>query len=477
MRAMILVSFRNIAAHRLRFALTTFAVLLGVSFVVGSFVLTDGLRATFDNIVADANADLDVQIQAKSGFEEVQFTDRPIDEALVDVVAAVDGVELAVAGTQSAKIVPVTASGDPIQTTGAPILSFNWSGSPMSALTLVEGEIPDEPGEFAIDQGTADRENMIVGETYDIIGVDGREPFQLVGLNRFGEENALAGAVLVSFSLDELQRLDDSEGLIRWISVAGEPGLDNNELIQRLEAALPNDVEAVLGEEVIAEDQEDFSGAVDIFGGVLLAFALVTVFVSTFIISNTFNILLGQRVRELSLLRALGASARQVRFSATYEALIIGVLASVLGLGGGVLLAYGLRGLFNVLGFGLPSIELIVSVQTIVIALLVGVGVTLAASMSPARRAASVPPMAGLRAGFHYGSGEGTRRTIIAIVLAVLGAAGMAYGLFGGSDNTALLLAMLGLGAVLVFVSVSMFAPLFSSPSASAPGVPLEHIP
>ncbi|MCP5035051.1 MAG: ABC transporter permease, partial [Actinomycetia bacterium] len=114
MRAMILVSFRNIAAHRLRFALTTFAVLLGVSFVVGSFVLTDGLRATFDNIVADANADLDVQIQAKSGFEEVQFTDRPIDEALVDVVAAVDGVELAVAGTQSAKIVPVTASGDPI---------------------------------------------------------------------------------------------------------------------------------------------------------------------------------------------------------------------------------------------------------------------------------------------------------------------------------------------------------------------------
>ena len=209
----------------------------------------------------------------------------------------------------------------------------------------------------------------------------------------------------------------------------------------------------------------------------LLAFALVAVFVSAFIISNTFNILLGQRVRQLSLLRALGASARQVRGSAVFEALIIGTVASVIGLGGGVLLAFGLGALMSTLGFDLPDLEIIISLRTIIVALLVGVGVTVVASLSPARRAAGVPPMAGLRAGYRFGSGEGTRRTIIAIVLAVFGVAGMAYGLFGGSDNTGLLLMVLGLGSMLVFVAVAMFAPLFSSPSASGLGAPLEHIP
>ena len=380
-------------------------------------------------------------------------------------------------GSDSAKIIPVAASGDPIETTGAPILSSNWEGSPLSVLTLVEGEIPDEPGEFAIDVDTADREGMVVGETYDIIGADGREPFTLVGLNRFGDENVLGGAVLVSFSLDELQRLDGTEGLIRSIGVAGDPALGNDELVRRLNEALPSGIEAVSAEQIIAEGQEDFSAILDIFGNILLAFALVTVFVSTFIIGNTFNILLGQRVRELSLLRALGASARQVRLSATSEALLVGVIASVLGLGGGVLLAYGIRALFDVLGFTLPGIELVVSAQTIVAAIVVGLGVTLVASLSPARRASRVPPMAGLRGGFRYGSGEGTRRTIIAIVLAIVGVAAMGYGLFGGADDTVLLLASLGLGAAIVFVSVSMFTPLFSTPSASVLGKPLEYLP
>ncbi|MDH3753716.1 MAG: FtsX-like permease family protein [Acidimicrobiia bacterium] len=477
MRSVFRLSLRNLASNRLRFALTAFSVLLGVSFVVASFVLTDGLLKTFDNIVEDANADIDAQVRAKSDFEEVAFEDRPIDQSLVEVVSAVDGVGEVSPGTESGKIVPVKANGDPVETAGAPILSFNWTGSSLSPLTLVVGEAPDGAGEFAIDESSADREDLVVGETYDIIGTEGREPFELVGLTRFGDENALAGAVLMSFTLDELQRIDGTEGLLQWINVSAAPDVEDAVLIERLEEALPEDIEAVKGDVIIEEDQDEFSTVVNIFGNILLAFALVAVFVSTFIISNTFNILLGQRVRQLALLRALGASAGQVRFSAVLEALIIGVVASVLGLGGGVLLAVGLRELMNVLGFSLPSIDIILSTRTIIVAALVGIGVTLGASLSPARRAASVPPVAAMRAGFRFGSGEGTRRTIIAIVLAVLGIAGMGYGLFGGSDDTALLLLALGLGAVLVFVAVSMFAPLFSSPSASFLGSPLEHVP
>ncbi|NNF70372.1 MAG: ABC transporter permease [Acidimicrobiia bacterium] len=477
MRFQILLTLRSLAANKLRFLLTTFSVVLGVSFVVSSFVLTDGLLKTFDNIVEDANAEVDAEVRASSEFAEVEFTYRPFDESLFETVAAVDGVDEAVPGLTSAKIVPVKGDGDPVQTTGAPILSFNWTSGSLSALTLVEGEAPDGPGEFAIDETTADRDNFVVGQTYDIIAAGGREAFTLVGITRFGEENALAGAVLSSFTLEELQRLDDSEGLLSFIDVSAAPDVDPTVLLDRLTAAIPSDLEAISGDELVEEAQDDFGEIIGIFGNILLAFAIVAVFVSTFIISNTFNILLGQRVRQLALLRALGASSRQIRFNTLLESLIVGLVASIVGLGGGVLLAYGLRALMDSVGFSLPSIELIIAPRTIIAALVVGVGVTMLASLSPAKRAATVPPVAAMRGGFRFGSGEGTRRTIIAIILSVLGVVSMGYGLFGGADNTALLMATLGLGAVLVFVAVSMFSPLFSTPSAKFLGAPLEYLP
>jgi len=476
MRSMLRLSLRNLAGNRLRFILTTFAILVGVSFVVASFVLTDGLIRTFDELVEDANADVDVEVRARSEFDEIDFTLRPIDEALIDVVAEVEGVEEIWPTASSTKILPVKANGEPIKTSLAPAFSGNWVDSSISPLTIVEGEAPDEPSEFVIDETTADREGFVVGEVYDVIGSDGSEPFTLVGISRFGEENALGGAVLSSFTLDELQRLDGSEGLITVIDVAA-PDVERDVLVDRLTAVLPDDVEAVDISVVVEEAQSDISDIIGIFGNILLAFALVAVFVSTFIISNTFNILLGQRVRQLALLRALGASAAQVRFSAIFEALVVGVVASVVGLGGGVALALGLRGLMNTLGFDMPSMDIILAPRTIVVAAVVGIGVTLFASLSPARRAATVPPVAAMRAGFRFGSGEGTRRTIIAIILSVPGVAAMGYGLFASSDSTALKLAGLGAGAVLIFVAVSMFAPLFSSPSASFLGAPLEHVP
>jgi putative ABC transport system permease protein len=476
MRSVLRLTRRNLASNRLRVGLTTFAVLLGVSFVVSSFVLTDGLLRTFNNIVEDANAEIDIEVNAQTDFDEVEFLARPFDESALEIVSSVDGVEEAAAGMESVRIVPVKANGDPVSTSGAPVLSFSWSDSRFSPLTLVEGDAPTAPGEFAVDTSSADREDLVVGQTYDMIGVGGREPFTLVGTTRFGEENALAGAVLVSFPMQEIQRLDGSDGLITWIDVAVEDDAERDAVLGRINSALPATLQAVTGEEVVESDKDEFTSIVNIFGNVLLAFGLVAVFVSTFIISNTFNILLGQRVRQLALLRALGASSAQVRVSAILEALIIGVLASILGLGGGLLLALGLRGVMNSLGFAMPSIDLILTGRTIVAALVVGVGVTLAASLSPARRAATVPPVAAMRVGFRFGSGEGTRRTIIAIVLAVLGLSAIAYGLFGDPSGP-LLLVLFGGGSVLVFVSVAMFAPLFSSPSASFLGAPLEHVP
>ena len=435
-------------------------------------MLTDGLTRTFNTIVEDANAEVDVEVRAKDEFAEVDLGDRPIDEGIFDIVQGVEGVREAIPIAASLKVVPLKPDGSTIETL-APIFAFNWQDTELDALELVDGRYPG-PGEFALDETTADNEGFVIGEIYDVVGINGREPFELVGTNRFGEENALAGAVLTSFTLDELQRLDGSEGQILFVDISAD--VETEVLIDRLTEVLPPDVEAVTGDVVVSEDKEDFSAVVDIFGNVLLAFALIAVFVSTFIISNTFNILLGQRVRELALLRALGASGRQVRFSSLLESLIVGVMASILGLGGGVLLALGLRSVMGALGLTLPSIEIIIAPRTIIAALIVGIGVTMLASLTPARRAATVPPVAAMRSGFRFGSGEGTRRTIIAIVLSAIGLSAIGFGLFGGA-GTALLMTSLGLGAVLVFVAVSMFAPLFSTPSASFLGAPLEHLP
>jgi putative ABC transport system permease protein len=473
MRAILKLSVRSLLGNKLRFSLTTSAVVMGVSFVVASFVLTDGLTRTFDNIVENANAAIDVQVRAAAGFDEIAVGDQRIDEALVDVVAGVDGVRDVEATASSLKIVPVKDDGTTIETM-APIFAFNWDDSPLSPLTLVSGRIPDGPGQFAIDESTAEREGFVVGRTYDVVGVNGREPFELVGLSQFGEENATAGAVLIGFTLPEVQRLDGSEGLVQYIDIASDVAPDV--LIDRLQQVLPAGAEAVPGALVVEEDKGDFTSVINIFGNVLLAFALVAVFVSTFIISNTFNILLGQRVRQLALLRALGASTSQVRTMSLFESLIVGLVASALGLGGGVLLALGLRAVMSALGMTLPAIAIILSPRTIIAALIVGVGVTLLASLAPARRAAKVPPVAAMRSGFRFGSGEGTKRTIIAIVLSILGVAAIGFGLFGGS-GTAALLSSLGLGSVLVFVAVSMYAPLFSTPSARFLGAPLEHLP
>ncbi|NNF53323.1 MAG: ABC transporter permease [Acidimicrobiales bacterium] len=473
---MMLLSIRNIRRNKLRFGMTTFAVLLGVSFVVASFVLSDGLRSALNSMIETGFGGTDAQVRAESDFDEIAFTDRPIDEALVEVVAGVQGVEVAYPNTDTLQVVVLGSDASPLGSTTSPVAAVSWDGSDIGALRLVDGKVPG-PGEFAMDEGTVDRENLVLGATYTVVGVDGPEPFKFVGVNRFGEEGTLSEFGLVSFPLDELQRLDGSEGLVRYIDVAAAPGVDVEDLVARIELALPGGVEVITNEALVTELQNELGDIIGIFGNVLLAFALVAVFVSTFIIGNTFNILLGQRVRQLSLLRALGASSRQVRFGAVFEALIVGALASILGLAGGIALALGLKKIMEIMGLSLPDIEIIVNIRTLVLAVVVGIGVTLFASLSPARRAAGISPMAGIRAGFRFGSGEGKRRTIIAIFLAVIGGAGIAFGLLGGTDNTALLLSVLGLGAVLTFVAVSMFSPLFSSPSASFLGIPLEHLP
>lgn len=470
------LTVRGLFAYKVRFGLIAFAVMLGVGFVVSSFLISDGLKGTFDQIVSNLNEGVDAEVRGSTEFDDGTGLTPPIDDDLVEVVGSVDGVAQAVPVLTVYSITPVDADGDPVETTGAPIISVNADDSAGSDTFFVEGGVGG-PGTFAADIDAADDAGFVVGETYDIITDQGRQPFEYSGSFSFGEDNVLAGAKVFVFDLADLQAISGYEGSIQQIQAYSDGSLSSEELVAAIAEVLPPEAEAVTGEQATSEDAAEFGEIVDIFGYVLLGFAGVALFVAAFLINNIFGIVLSQRVRELALLRAIGASAKQVRLSVLGESVLVGVSSSFLGLGVGVLLAKLVVGLFNLFGFSLPDLAITMRARTVGLAFLVGVGVTLISSITPSRRAARVPPVAGMLASHHLGEGEERRRTIMGAALTGLGALLMLLGLFVNWDSALTTLFYLAPGAIAVFVGVTLLSPLFAGPIAGALGRPLRRIP
>jgi len=470
------LSVRQLLAHKIRFVMTSFAVILGVSFVVGSLVVTDTVRRSFDTLFAEITEGTDLVVRSESAFEDQSFSGNrePLPEDLVATVAGIEGVAVAEGGV-GGTAQPVAPDGDPVTTTGAPLLGTTWGETDrLYPVTLDQGQKPGA-GEIAIDRGTFEEYDFELGQPVDVLLPSGTEAFTLVGTATFGESNSLAGARLTMFSPADAQRVFDREGLVEEIYVALEDGADVEAVQADVAAALPDGAEVVTGEATAQESSDDIGEFVDIFGNVLLGFAGVALFVSAFYIYNTFSIILGQRIKELALLRAVGASAAQIRRTVVLEALLVGTLASVIGIGTGMLTALGLRGLLNAGGFGLPADALVLETGTVVVAFVVGVGVTLAASVIPARTAARVSPIAALRDGIPTTERSRRLRLVIGAVMTALGAALVGLGLFV-AEGTPATLSSLGLGAVLVFLGVANLSPLFAGPVARVIGAPIARV-
>lgn len=470
------LSVRQLLSHKIRFLMTSFAVILGVSFVVGSLVVTDTVRRSFDTLFDEITEGTDLVVRSESAFEDQSFSGNrePLPEDLVERVAAVDGVEVAEGGV-GGTAQPVAPDGEPVTTTGAPLLGTTWGATDrLYPVTLSEGEKPDEAGEIALDQGTFDEFDFELGQPVDVLLPAGRETFTLVGTATFGESNSLAGARLTMFTAEEAQRVFDREGLVEEIYVGLADGADADAVQAAVAGNVPSGVEVVTGDAVADEGSEEIGQFVDIFGNVLLGFAAVALFVSAFYIYNTFSIILGQRVRELALLRAIGASAAQIRRTVVLEALLVGTVASVIGTGTGMLTALGLRQLLNAGGFGLPSDALVLEPVTVVAAFVIGIGVTLVASVIPARSAAKVPPIAALRDGLVANERSRRLRLAIGAVMTGLGALLVLIGLTV-ADGAVATLSSLGLGAVLVFLGIANLSPLFAGPVAHALGTPVAR--
>ncbi|MEE9415916.1 MAG: FtsX-like permease family protein, partial [Acidimicrobiales bacterium] len=341
---------------------------------------------------------------------------------------------------------------------------------------VVEGRRADGPNEFVAEVKTADTNDLVLGNSYTIIATESRE-FELVGLAFFASptENKSLGALLIGFDDRTAQEFFGLIGQATQINVAVSDGDDLLAVREALSNQLGSGFTVLTNDEQTSETQEQFGTFIDIFNIILLVFAGIAVGVSAFIINNTFQIVVGQRIRELGLLRAIGATGKQVRQSVMLEAVIIGAVSTLIGLAIGALLGIGLQGLLNAVGFGIPSGPTELRPRTILLAVLIGMGVTVLAAIGPARKASSISPMAALRSD---GNLEGTslrRRIITGGLVTVIGLIFLANGMLRDLGTVPLMI-FLGLGALVVFIGVTLLSPTFARPVALGLGRPVQQV-
>lgn len=461
---MVRVALKSLAGHKLRFALTTVAVILGVTFVAGTFVLTDSIDDAFAGLLDSAYEGSDITVRAASAVGNAT-TEQPgagptLPAGLHDDIAAVDGVEV-VAGSILGTAVFADRDGEPLVSQGPPTLAFSWTDGP-SPLTLRDGRAPRAAGEVTMDAGTADRGDFGVGDTVTVALPQEVQTFEIVGITGFGESDNLLGASIATFDLATARDLFDKQGRFDEFAVAVADDAEATVVRDRLDAALGADVAVVTTDQEIASSQADISEGLGFITTALLAFAGVALFVGSFIIVNTFSIVVAQRTREFALLRAVGASARQVRWAVLLEAAVVGLVAAAAGLLLGIGFATGLKGVLASFGVDIPAGTTVVALRTVVVSFVVGIGVTVLAAIQPARRAATVAPVEAMRAS----AAEETslrRRTATGAAVAALGAAVLLVGLVAEVANA---LAVVGGGALVSLLGVALLAPALARPTA-----------
>ncbi|MGO9581271.1 MAG: ABC transporter permease [Acidimicrobiales bacterium] len=463
-------TIKGLLAHKLRLALTALAIVLGVTFVSGTFVLTDTLHSTFTTLFGQVYQNVSFIVRARPAFGTGEGEPaQPIPQSMVATVGAVPGVQY-VSGSVEGYAQLVSPAGKAISNGGAPSLGVSWQpNSQLSSLHLVSGLPPTNAHEVAIDVATASKYHFAVGDRVRVFLPGQPQTFVLTGVVRFGTADNLAGATIAAFTLPTAQRLFGEVGKLDGVAVLARSGVNKAELQRAIAAVLPKGDEVVTGQTVANEQTNAINSALSFFSTALLVFAFISLFVGGFTIFNTFSIIVGQRTRELALLRVLGASRRQLFRSVLAEAGIVGLVSALVGLGLGVLTAKGLEELLKGFGVSLPTGSLVFEARTAVVALLVGVGVTVVSAISPARRAVRIAPVAAL-ADYRGSEAESSRRRIL--VGGALGIAGIALLLVGLA--VAHKIQLVGVGAVSIFIGVGMLAPVVARPLSSFLGRPLE---
>jgi putative ABC transport system permease protein len=472
------ITLAGVVAHRLRYALTALAVLLGVAFIAGTFVLNDTINASFNGLFNQIYQGTSAVVRAAEPFNpgtNLQVQRQRIPASLAGRLAKVPGVK-AVAADIEGYAQLVTRKGKPIRGTssGAPALGVAWTGtSALNPLRLLPGgQPPRTSSQVVIDKHSAAVGHFRVGEKVTVLSQLHPATYTITGIATWGRADSPLGATIAAFTPGTAARVLGQRGKVSQIDIEAAPHVTQPELMSRLRAAIRGTpgVQVVSGQAVIAEGQQSIHQALSFIGVFLLVFAFVALFTGSFVIFNTFSIIVAQRLRELALLRAVGASRRQVTSSVLSESLIIGVLASAAGLVAGIGLAIGLKAGLAALGFDLPATGLVVAPRTVLVSPAAGIVITILAAVSPARRAARIPPVAAMQDVAAEPRRPSVLRAVRGAILVAGGAAALGTGLSGAAGNR---VTLTGAGAVAVFTGVAILGPFIARPVSRLIGAPL----
>ena len=390
------LGLKSLWARKLRALATSFAVVLGVAFVAGSYILTDTIFAAFDEIFSESLKGTSVVVTAKNPVEQEGGETPTISAALLPRVERTPGVEKA-AGAIFTPGAFFDAKGDEIG--GKFNIKFISSTlpEPLESLTYVDGHPPRGPTETSIDKAAADESDLALGERIKLVGQTSARSFRLVGFTQLGN-TSFGGTSIAQVTLPVAQAINHKRGRFDQISIAAADGVSPTALKRRIERVMPASVRVETGKENADRGSEEIRDGLGFFQTFLLVFGFIAVFVGSFLIFNTFSITVAQRISEFGMLRTLGASRPQILTTVLVEALAIGLIGALIGIGGGFLVAAALKALFEVFGIDLPTTDLVLESRTVVVSLLVGVVVTLVSSLIPALRSTRVPPIAALHA-------------------------------------------------------------------------------
>ncbi|MGY6501065.1 MAG: ABC transporter permease [Acidimicrobiales bacterium] len=465
---------KGLWAHKVRFVLTGLAIVLGVAFMAGTMILTDTMGKTFDGLFATSNEGIDVVVH-RAATVDGEFVDvrERVGVDVVEKIRSVDGVD-AVAGSIDGLAQIVAADGTATKTDGiGGTMGVAWiDDERLNPFQLSSGRAPSGPTEIILDQATLEAEGWALGDEVGVLAKDATTPMTIVGTATFGDVKGIPGFTVIATDDATAQAMFAQPGTYDAIVVAADDTTTAAELAARIEAEVGSpDLEILTGEADTADKQAAFKKDMSFFNTFLMAFAYVALFVGMFIIYNTFSIVIAQRMRELATLRAVGASRLQVLRAVLLESAIVGAVSSAIGLGAGVVMSYGLRRLLGAVGLEIPTGDLVISSGTVVTVFVVGIAVTMLASVGPAVRASRIAPIAALRDTAVESTVTSLRRAALGVAILAAGIVGFAAGVAGSGAGA---VQLLGLGVLTTTLGVFVLGPVIARPAMHLLGMPTK---
>jgi putative ABC transport system permease protein len=473
---MIGVALKGLAARKVRAVLTALAVVIGVAMVSGTFILTDTTLKSFTGLFTASTAKTDAFVRGKEIVKNsTNGSGITIPASVLAQVRELPQVDAAAGDVSPAEanVADIIGSNGKAVSKESVGASYDAANARFSPFRFKTGKAPHGPGEVAIDAGTAAKKHYEVGDSIVVAPLGKKHTYKITGTMSYGSVDSLGFASIAAWDTKTAQSLLNREGRYDSLSIAAKKGTSSAALVRAIKPLLPANLEVKDAAQQAKDDAANINDGMKTIRLVLLGFGGIALLVGAFVIFNTLSITVAQRTREFATLRTLGASRKQVKRSVVLEGLVIGLIASLLGLVAGYGIAKGMVALISALGLDLPDASTVVQTRTITVSILLGTSITVLASVLPARRATRVPPIAAVREGSILPQtrfAAHSSKTGVGVVVASLAA--MAAGMFAGGAVMALLIA----GGVLgLFTGIALLAPSLVKPLARVVGWPARR--